>query len=110
MTLTQEDISAITSAVGDALEPRFKAIDLRFDRVEVRIGNIETRLDKVEVRLGNVETRLDKVEVRLGNVEVSLQKAHDRLGRIEVFVPVENAYKLHDLDERLKKIMDRPVS
>jgi hypothetical protein len=80
MMLTQEDISAIK----DALKPEFEEMTHTFNK---RFVGIETRLDRVEI---------------------SLQKAHDRLGRIEVFVPVENAYALHDLEARLKKIMDRP--
>lgn len=65
MTLTNDDLLALSQLMDDKLHP----IEKRLDKIEDRLVNVEDRLVNVEDRLVNVEHRLTNVEMKVAGLE-----------------------------------------
>ncbi len=122
MSLTKEDLLAISQVLDVKLDSKLNPIESKahrignylVERVEPRLSsmegsisrlntdlqdfraNVEIRLQGIETRLQDVETRLQDVETRLQDVETNLQSVEGRLtARIEA---LENRTRRIEVD------------
>lgn len=105
LTFVLNSVSRIETRLG-ALETRFGNLETRFGALETRFGALETRVSTVEATL---TARIDSVEAtmsaRIDSVEATLSARMDAIGDRIIH---EVRLMVHDLDERLRVLEDRP--
>ena len=115
MSLTKEDLLAISQVLDVKLDSKLNPIESKahrignylVERVEPRLSSMEGSISRlntdlqdfranVEIRLQGIETRLQDVETRLQDVETNLQSVEGRLtARIEA---LENRTRRIEVD------------
>lgn len=66
MTLTNEDLQALSGLMDQKLQP----INNRLDNMDTRLDSMDTRLDNMDTRLDKMDSRLDKLELEVGSLKV----------------------------------------
>ena len=115
MTLTKEDLSAISQLLDVKLKAELRPIkddireisqhlenvDERLDILEQDVRDVKQRLKNVERDLADVKQRLENVEQRLENVEQHLEKVDERLDVLE--------QDLRNVKLHLENVTDRDI-
>ena len=70
MTLTNEDLMALSNMMDSKLKP----INDRLDKVEERLNKMDERFDQVEVRLNKMDERFDQVESQISAMQSDVTK------------------------------------
>ncbi len=77
MTLTNEDLLALSQMMDTKLDTKLQPIEKKLDAVEDRMTNLEDRMTNLEDRMTNLEDRMTNLETRFADLEkrvASLEK------------------------------------
>ncbi len=69
MTLTNEDLLALSQMMDTKLDTKLQPIEKKLDAVEDRMTNLEDRMTNLEDRMTNLETRFADLEKRVASLE-----------------------------------------
>lgn len=70
MTLTNEDLMALSNMMDSKLKP----INDRLDKVDERLNKMDERFDQVEARLNKMDERFDQVESQISALQSDVTK------------------------------------
>lgn len=79
MTLTNEDLMALSNMMDSKLKP----INDRLDKVEERLNKMDERFDQVEVRLNKMDERFDQVEARLNKMDERFDQVESQISALQ---------------------------
>ena len=93
MTLTNEDLLAISELLDVKLDSKLKAelqpvkdelrdLNVKVDRMDQRLDRVEERLDQVEERLDRMEERQDRMEERLDQMDHEIAEMKQNVGKL----------------------------
>ena len=94
MTLTNEDLLAISELLDVKLDSKLKAelqpvkdelrdLNVKVDRMEQRLDRVEERLDRVEERLDQVEERLDQMDHEIAEMKQNVGKLSHEIAEVK---------------------------
>lgn len=95
MTLTKEDLSAISQLLDVKLKAELQPIKADIRDISPHLEKVDERLDALEQHLEKVDERLDVLEQDLRNVKMHLENVTDRNIRLlsENYVPAAKRYE-----------------
>jgi len=83
MSLTKEDLIAISDLVGSKLEEQEKRINKRFDVVDKRFDAVDKRFDAVDKKFEEVDKRFDAVDKKFEEVDKKFEAVDKRFDKQE---------------------------
>ncbi len=115
MTLTSEDLQAISGIVSGVVSGLLEPIYQRLDRLEERMDRLEERMDRLEERMDRLEERQNRTEARFDRVEenqkvIMFRQNHmsRKLEDLQLDFKVvqrDIGRKVHDLDDQMETVI-----
>ena len=116
MTLTNDDIIALSDMFStildrklvpinqrlDTMDRRFEAMDQRLDAMDRRFETIEQRLDAMDQRLDTMDKRFDRIENRLDVIEFKQDRMSEQLKEIDAR---QKLFEVHT-NRKIAKLQD----
>ena len=109
MTLTKEDLLAISQVFGEQIKPLKEAIDrleVRMTRLEERMTALEERVTRLEERVTLLEERMTALEERVGRLEERMTALEERVGQLEERMTALEE-RVTQLEETVRKLDTR---
>ena len=82
MTLTKEDLLAISQVFGEQIKPLKEAID----RLEVRMTRLEERMTALEERVTRLEERVTQLEETVRKLDTRVTALEEKVERLDTCV------------------------
>ncbi len=101
MTLTKEDLSAISQLLDVKLKAELQPIKADIRDISPHLEKVDERLDALGQRLDALEQHLEKVDERLDALEQHLEKVDERLDVLE--------QDLRNVKMHLENVTDRNI-
>lgn len=115
MTLTKEDLLAISQVFGEqikplkeavtrlegrmtALEERMTALEERMTRLEERVTALEERVTRLETKVERLEFRVSVLEGKVEGLEVRAVSLEEKAQRIELFMENDMLPRLQNIE------------
>ncbi|SCK02536.1 septation ring formation regulator EzrA [uncultured Eubacterium sp.] len=83
MTLTNEDLLALSQMMDTKLDTKLQPIGKKLDAVEDRVANLEDCMTNLENCMTNLEDRMTNLEDRMTNLETRFADLEKRVASLE---------------------------
>ncbi|MGB4438368.1 MAG: hypothetical protein WBJ13_03905 [Sedimentibacter sp.] len=107
MSLTKEDLIAISDLVGVKLEEQEKRINKRFDLVDKKFEDVYKRFDEVDKKFDVINKKFEEVDRRFDLVDKKFEEVDKRFDLVDKkFEEVDKRFdkQEHNFDKKLDNL------
>ena len=76
ITLTNEDLKAISQLLDIKLDECLKPMNDHFESIDARLDSMDQRFDAIDARLDSMDQRFDVIEFKLDHTSKKLNDLH----------------------------------
>ena len=84
MTLTNEDLLALSQMMDTKLDTKLQPIEKKLDAVEDRMTNLEDRMTNLETRFADLEKRVASLEKDVNWMKLELKRMNSELMKLKI--------------------------
>lgn len=99
MSLTKEDLIAISDLIDSKLNEQEKRLDKRFDQIDNRFEQIDNRFEQMDRRFVQIDNRFEQIDRRFVQIDNRLEQVDKRFEQIDI--------RFEQSDKKSKQIDDR---